>query len=223
MMTTAANPGRFGPAFEWLGVERAWSRTRGSPEVIIAIVDEGVQVDHPLLGPNVERDLAHHPVSADACEIPGTHAAGVAAGRHSEVDNFSGVAPGCRILPVRFAARAGAQALDLAQAIEYAVEMGACIINIAHAADVSLPCVQRAIQYAATRNALVVCPAGADAGVPAAEDQAPNVIRVMPVDADCRPLANYPAAAAHLAAPGFARVEKGAMKVAVRWLRRKST
>lgn len=206
MTMTAAEPGRFGTAFDWLGVERAWTRTRGSSDVLIAIVDEGVQVDHPLLGPNIQRDLAHHPVSADAYEIPGTHAAGVAAGRHSDVESFSGVAPGCRILPVRFAVRAGAQALDLAQAIEYAVEMGACIINVSHAADLSLPCVQRATQYAATRNALVVCSAGAEAGVSVAEDNAPNIIRVMSVDEDCRPLANYTATATHLAAPGFARV-----------------
>lgn len=172
MMTTAAEPGRFGAAFARLGVERAWSRTRGSPDVLIAIVDEGG-----------------------------------AAGPHSDAESFSAVAPGCRVLPVRFAARAGAQALDLAQAIEYAVEMGACIINVAHAADRSLPCVHRAIQYAATRNVLVICSAGADAAPTADDDDTPNVIRVMSVDEDGRPLANY--TAAHLAAPGFARVPHG--------------
>jgi subtilisin family serine protease len=206
MMMTAAEPGRFGAAFDWLGVERAWTRTRGSSEVLIAIVDEGVQVDHPLLGPNIERDLAHYPLSADACEIPGTHAAGVAAGRHSDVESFSGVAPGCRILPVRFAARAGAQALDLAHAIEYAVEMGACIINLSHSADAGSADVRRAIQYAGTRNTLVVCSAVADAGASPSEDDVPNFLRVLPIDEDCRPLTNYSAGSAHLAAPGFARV-----------------
>jgi hypothetical protein len=153
MMTTAAEPGRFGAAFDRLGVERAWSRTRGSPDVLIAIVDEGG-----------------------------------AAGPHGDAESFSAVAPACRVLPVRFAARAGAQALDLAQAIEYAVEMGACIINVSHAPDMSLPCVHRAIQYAATRNALVVCSAGADARPPEGDDDTPNVIRVMSVDEDGRPL-----------------------------------
>ena len=206
MTMTAAEPGRFGAAFDWLGVERAWTRTRGSSDVLIAIVDEGVQVDHPLLGPNIQRDLSHHPVSADAYEIPGTHAAGVAAGRHSDVECFSGVAPGCRILPVRFAGRAGAQALDLAHAIEYAVEMGACIINLSHAAEVHSTDVLRAIQYAGTRNALVVCSAGDRADVTTSEEDTPNVLRVLPVDEDSRPLANYSAGTAHLAAPAFARV-----------------
>jgi subtilisin family serine protease len=202
--------GSLGVAFDWLGVKRAWTRTRGDAAVVVAIVDEGGPADHPLLGPNIQRDLAHHPVSADTYEIPGTHAAGVVAGRHSDADDFSGVAPGARLLPVRYTTRAGTQAFDLAHAIEYAVEMGACIINVSHAADLSAPCVQRAIQYAATRNALVVCSAGAGTGVRVSEDVAPNIIRVLAVDQECRPLPDCygrePAAAAHLAAPGFARV-----------------
>ena len=200
--------GSLGAAFEWLGVQRAWTRTRGNRAVVIAIVDEGVQSDHPLLGPNIQRDLAHHPVSADADEIPGTHAAGVAAGRHSDVENFSGVAPGARILPVRFTTRAGTQAFDLPHAIEYAVEMGACIINLSHAADLFAPGVQRAIQYAATRNTLVVCSARGGRAPPR-EVEVPNIIRVLPVGADARPHPDHgqpDRTAAHLAAPAFARV-----------------
>lgn len=195
--------GSLGAAFDWLGVQRAWARTRGSPDVVIAIVGEGVQIDHPLIGPNIKKDHSHQPESADAQEIPGTHAAGVAAGRHCEVEQFSGVAPGARILPVRFASR-GTHALDLAHAIEYAVEMGACIINIAHRADVSAIGVPRAIQYAATRNVLVICSACDEVTV--SEEVAPNILRVVAVDETCLPLPGQPVAAAHLAAPGFARV-----------------
>jgi subtilisin family serine protease len=205
MTISAAEQGRFGAAFEWLGVERAWKRTRGAPDVLIAIVDEGVQLDHPLLAPNIHRDSMPHAVSADSYEIRGTHAAGVVAGRHSDTDSFSGVAPAARILPVRFSTRPGAQALDLAHAIEHAAERGACIINLSHAARLSAPDVQRAIQYAATRNALVVCSAG-DADE---EDDAPNVIRVLSVDEGAQPLDATPrqdAASVHLAAPAFARV-----------------
>jgi subtilisin family serine protease len=197
----------FGAAFDWLGVQRAWTRTRGSPDVVIAIVGEGVQADHPLLGPNIKKDLARASDPSDSRELAGTHAAGVAAGRHSEVDEFSGVAPGARLLPVRFAAQ-GTEALDLAHALEYAVEMGACIINVAHGADVSATGTQRALKYAATRNVLVVCSAG-DAGAECVpEDAAPNILRVVSVDEHCRPVSDRPTAAAHIAAPGFARVPR---------------
>lgn len=206
MMMSAAEPGLFGTAFDLLGVERAWTRTRGSPDVLIAIVDEGVQLDHPLLANNIHADRARLPASVDSSEVPGTHAAGVAAGRHSDAERFSGVAPGARILPVRYTARPGMQALDLAQAIEYAVEAGASIVNLSHAGDLSLPCVQRAIQYAAARNALVVCSARATDAAQETEADMPNLLRVLAVDEQARPLANYPGGAAHLAAPGFARV-----------------
>lgn len=162
-----------GAAFDWLGVQRAWTRTRGSPDVVVAIVGQGVEADHSLSAPQV-----------------------------------SGVAPAARVLPVRFAAN-GAQALDLAHAIEYAVETGACIINVAHGADLAGTGVRRAIEYAATRDVLVVCSADADGGTPST-DYGPNLIRVLAVDTGYRPLANYsrnePAPAAHLAAPGFARM-----------------
>lgn len=204
--------GSFGAAFDWLGVKRAWARTRGSPGVLIAIVDGGVQVDHPLLGPNIPPGVARHAGSADSHEMPGTHAAGIVAGVHGGAVGFSGVAPGSRILPVRYATQGGTQALDLAHAIEYAVEMGACIVNLAYGADLAATGVPRAIQYAATRNALVVTSADHVADAPLAPEQAPNTLRVLAVDPDCKPLSNYRSprggSRADIAAPGFARVPR---------------
>jgi hypothetical protein len=205
MTMASAGTGRFGAAFDRLGVEHAWTRTRGSPDVVIGIVDRGVQLDHPLLGPNIRRDLVPPALSADSHEINGTHAAGVAAGRHSDADDFSGVAPDSRLLPVRFHAEGGPQELDLAHAIEYAVERGACIVNISAAGDLSRPATQRAVQYAATRNVLVVCAAAGPAD-PAIDETLPNLLRVLPVGEDLAPLPDYSTAVAHLAAPAFARV-----------------
>jgi subtilisin family serine protease len=206
MVMAAAFEGRFGVAFDWLGVERAWTRTRGNGSVIIGIVDAGVQVDHPLLGPNIHRDVTPPPAPGEH-EISGTHAAGVAAGRSSEAERFSGVAPDARILPVRFTTGTGPLALDLAHAIEFAVEMGASIVNLAPSSEVALPAVRRAIQYAAARNVLVVCPASASCPAPVApgeDDPMPNQIAVVSVDESFKPLSDVPAGGADLAAPGFA-------------------
>ena len=109
---------------------------------------------------------------------------------------------------MRFTNGPGPQALDLAHAIEYAVEMGACIINVSPAGEVAAPAVQRAIQYAAARNVLVVCSAP-DASSPMAladDDRVPNQINVLSVGEQWQPLANCARQSAHLAAPGFARV-----------------
>ena len=145
------------------------------------------------------------PLPRGSHEIPGTHAAGVAAGRFSEVERFSGVAPDARILPVRFSNGTGPQALDLAHAIEYAVEMGACIINVSPAGESPNRRVRRAIQYAAARNVLVVCSAP-DASSPMAladEDRVPNQINVLSIGEQWQPLGEL---RAPVRAPGRARI-----------------
>jgi hypothetical protein len=204
MTISAAPAGRFGSAFDWLGVERAWTRTRGSAAVVIGIVDQGVQLDHPLLGPNIQNH-AHPTVAAGEHEIAGTYAAGVAAG--PDIERFPGVAPDARILPVRYGTGTGTgpQTPDLAHAIEFAVEFGAHIVNLGQDAELDTPAVRRAVQYAATRNALVVCPASRHASAPAGEEPPPNLIRVLSVDERLEPLAGD-AAHGDIAAPGFARV-----------------
>ena len=207
-MTAGPTQGRFGPAFEWLGVERAWTRTRGNPSILIAIVDRGVQADHPLIGPNIQRDNAHHAAPGED-EVAGTHAAGIAAGRASDTDGFAGVAPEARILPVRFA-EPGRQTLDLAHAIEYAVEAGASIIHLAHSGDAAPPAVIRAIQYAAARNVLVVSAATASLAAMRSrevEDPVPNQITVSSINERFE-LRGSESAGADLAAPSFARVPR---------------
>ena len=205
MTISAAPQGRFGSAFDWLGVERAWIRTRGSSTVVIGIVDQGVQLDHPLLGPNIQQDHAHHPAAAGEHDIPGTHAAGVAAGRSSDVERFSGVAPEARILPVRYSTGPGPQALDLAHAIEYAVEMGAHIVNIGQDAELGTQAVRRALEYAATRNVLVVCAVSRNDDSALDDPPPPNLISVLSVNEQLEPLVGN-AARGDIAAPGFARV-----------------
>ena len=210
MTMSAAEEGRFGTAFEWLGIERAWSRTRGDPAVIVGIVDQGVQLDHPLLESNIKKDYSHHATGACDHET-GTHLAGVAAGRASEAERFSGVAPGARILPVRYSDGPGPQALDLPHAIEYAVEMGASIITLSRAGTASAHGLTRAIQYAAARNVLVVspaCPPWTDLLTREDGEALPNLMTVVALDQRREPLTTHAGGAAHLAAPGFARVPR---------------
>ena len=198
---------RYGRAFEWLGVERAWTRTRGDAGTLVAVVETGVQCDHPLLGPGIRRDHSHPaPVSGEH-ELPGTQAAGLIAGRTR--DDFAGIAPLTRLVPVRFGAGPGPQHLDLANAIEYAVEAGASIINIAAAADPGSPAVTRAIQYAAARNVLVVGAANhsvAALRARATDDPLPNQISVLSVDSSLVPHGSHGDSRADIAAPGFGRV-----------------
>jgi hypothetical protein len=167
MTIAAATRGRFGLAFDWLGVERAWIRTQGGAAVAVGIVNPEV----PLSG----------------------------------VDHFPAIAPEARLLPIRFSTAAGSPALDLAHALEYAVELGAHIINVGAEADLTQGAVRRAVQYAATRNVLVVCPAPPRDAAQSEDDPLPNVMTVLSLDEQCAPI-DPRAAGADIAAPGFARL-----------------
>ena len=99
----------------------AWDIERGDPEVVIAIIDTGVALNHPDLEANLlsrpsgeDWDFADNSpnpsgLSPDDSGSHGTHCAGIAAA----VDNAIGIiglAPGCSILPIRINLSAGRNA-----------------------------------------------------------------------------------------------------------------
>ncbi len=99
---------------------------------VIAIIDDGVDVDHPEFGTRrkivaprdaTRRNADPRPKYYD--EDHGTACAGVAcgAGRHGA----SGVAPAARLMPIRLASNLGS--LDEAEAIYWAAKKGADVIS----------------------------------------------------------------------------------------------
>jgi subtilisin family serine protease len=112
----------------------AWRYTLGSPDVLIAVLDDGVETGHPDLAANIAgagRDFTADPPRADAnpqtsADRHGTSVAGVAAARGDNGVGVSGVCPRCRILPIRVY---GSSNLGTAAAFRYAVEQGADIIT----------------------------------------------------------------------------------------------
>ena len=117
-----------------VGALEAWRYTRGSPDVLIAVLDDGVQLDHPDLAANIAspgRDFGASPAHADASpRVPadrhGTAVAGIVAARGDNGIGVSGICPLCKILPIRVE---GASSAGLAAAFRYAVEQGADVIT----------------------------------------------------------------------------------------------
>lgn len=160
----------------------AWSTTTGSAAAVIAILDSGVDVAHPdlqgslwsnvdeIAGNGLDDDgngyvddtygwdfIENDGVPQDA-EGHGTLVAGViAAGMNNGVAG-SGVCPGCRLMVLRLESLA--QELD---AIAYAIDNGADIINASYGWDAFLAPERHAFQAAYGAGVLSVVSAGNEA------------------------------------------------------------
>jgi subtilisin family serine protease len=114
------------------GLAELWEQTRGDASVRVAVVDGPVDLEHPAFaGADVQLlDVAWPAADLDGpAARHGTHVASVLFGRHD--GPVPGICPGCSglILPAFSPGRKTSQ-LELARAIELAVEAGAHVINI---------------------------------------------------------------------------------------------
>jgi cyanobactin maturation PatA/PatG family protease len=169
----------------------------GDPEICIAVLDGPVDLSHPCFqGANVRRvaTLVNDPAGAGRMSIHGTHVASVIFGQPGS--SVFGIAPRCRglIIPVfHDHQEARLSQLDLARAVEQAVQEGAHIVNISggepSASGEADPLLARAIRLCEENDVLIVAAAGNDGcqclQVPAAVG---SVLAVGAMSSDGRPL-----------------------------------
>jgi thermitase len=168
----------------------AWDTTQGSPDIKIAIIDTGVDPTHPDLMDNlqagynfVDIDTNYYKQYSYYTLLPGeiytqpgnnctdynghgTHCAGIAAAGDNGI-GVIGVAPKCKIMPVRagFSILIGGQETGvfettaIVQAINYAVDNGANVISMSFGGD-SSSVEKEAIQNAYYNNVVIVAAAG---------------------------------------------------------------
>ncbi len=112
---------------------RAWEISRGAADIVIAIVDDGVDIAHPdlrIAPGGYDFFLDNDNPSTEGVNAHGTGCAGVAAAIDNNDYLISGIAPECSILPVRIAGDDGfARDSVLAAGIRHAAEY-ADIINL---------------------------------------------------------------------------------------------
>jgi thermitase len=160
-------------ALRKVGALCAWDRTTGSAEVIVAVVDSGVDPTHPDLVDRLRTD-GYDFVDNDSDPRDehghGTHVAGIVAAVLNNNEGVAGLAPDVTILPVRVMDERGRGSdRAIARGIRFSADKGAKVINLSLGAtltlnaDEPLALVNDAIVYAQQQGALVVVAAGNDA------------------------------------------------------------
>lgn len=169
-------------AYAWslrkVDAPRAWTITRGRKDIIVAVIDTGVDPHHPELEGRVLRGhnvlAPHRPATDDNGH--GTAVAGIIAAAGRNEQGISGVAPGVSILPVKVNEQGtgAVAARTIAQGIRWAVGAGASVINASVGVvqwehgltDEQLDELQEAIRYALRHGVVVCCAAGPPGGPP---------------------------------------------------------
>jgi subtilisin family serine protease len=119
------NTGQFGgtPGAD-IEVVPAWDMIAGSPSVVIAVLDSGIDSDHPEFAGRIDPDGMDFVDSDDDPEADHPHGTWVSGCIAANADNafaVAGVDRGCTILPVKVLDRFNrGNAFDLAQGLDYA-------------------------------------------------------------------------------------------------------
>jgi subtilisin family serine protease len=199
----------FGPSGAWgqdfedlwglfrIEAPAAWESTEGE-DVVVAVVDTGLDTEHPDLVANVWHNKAEIPDNGvdddgngyiddidgwdftscaafrdEECQRPkrtgpdvhdaaghGTHVAGIIAAERDNGVGIVGVAPHSQIMAVKGLNQDGdGNSRDLAEAVVYAAENGATVINASWSGPPS-ETLRLAIDYATSLGAIVVAAAG---------------------------------------------------------------
>ncbi len=172
-----------------IGTPEAWTFTHGRSDIVVAVVDSGIDFTHPDLkaakwvnaketvngrdddhngyvddvqGWNfVEDNNQPRPFSDLNNEYHGTHVAGIIAGRYNATVGTSGVAPQVKLMALRFLnGEKSGYTSDAIKAIRYATDMGAKVINASFGSYRYTEAMKKEIERARDHGVLFVAAAG---------------------------------------------------------------
>ncbi|HYW90522.1 MAG TPA: S8 family serine peptidase, partial [Chloroflexota bacterium] len=155
--------------YQWnlrrIGMEQAWDLRPSAADVIVGVLDTGVDLTHPDLRPNLLLDLGYDFLSntprPQDDESHGTAVAGIIGAVGNNRDGVAGIAWRVKLLPIK-ALNSDGRGPDSAmvKAILYATDNGARVINISSTGSRYSAALETAVQYAQDKGALVVAAAG---------------------------------------------------------------
>ncbi len=155
----------------------AWEETKGDEEIIIAVLDTGIDMYHiDLFGKILHggRDFVNEDFDATDDNYHGTLVAGIAAADTNNYEGMAGVAWDCKILPVKVLDEEGTGTFsEVIEGIIWAADNGAHVINLSLGAEIGGESLEEAVRYAYEASVVVVAAAGNEGGAvlyPAAYD-----------------------------------------------------
>jgi len=154
---------------EAIAAWQIWDIQPGDNPVVVAVIDSGVELDHPdldgqLVPPGDWKDYVDGDATPDDSDGHGTLVARIIAAAW-DGDGMAGVCPQCRILPVRVTAGQTFDVENLIRGIDWALSHGAQVINISAGTDAwqqSSPLLRATIQDARNQGIAIVTAAGND-------------------------------------------------------------
>ncbi len=218
---TVPDDPRFGELWglEKIAAPKAWSLATGTRDIVVAVIDTGVDYTHPDLKDNLweNSDGTHGYNALNGSRDPfddnwhGTHVAGTIGAAGNNSLGVAGVNWNVRIMALKFLNSFGLGSTSGAiDCINFAVENGAHILNNSWGGGPFSNALLEAIEEADRAGILFVAAAGNSSGnldsrpfYPASYP-APNVIAVAATGPDdsLALLSSYGAASVHVAAPG---------------------
>lgn len=195
-----------------INVEQAWDETKGSG-VTVAVIDTGVSKVPDLKSTKFVKgyDFVNNKDDASDDNGHGTHVAGTIAQSTNNGYGVAGIAYEASIMPLKVLSGSGGGTIsDIAEAIKFAADNGADVINMSLGGGGASNMMEEAIKYAHSKGVVVVAAAGNE-GRNASSYPAryPDVISVSATDA-AGDKANYSnfGAGVDISAPGGSETGK---------------
>lgn len=141
----------------------AWDQTVGTSARTIAIIDTGVDLQHPDLAGKIVAgyDFVNNDSNADDDQGHGTHVAGTAAAITNNGQGVAGVDWNARIMPIKVLNSQGSgYTADIIDGVYWAADRGAHVINMSLGGGSSSSAFQSAINYAWNKGVIIVAAAG---------------------------------------------------------------
>lgn len=157
-------PAEYG--FTLTGTDRVWKIQPGRAQVVVAVIDSGIDASHPefqgQLIPGFDFTLKQPaPGGLEDGYGHGTHVAGIIGARANNGIGIAGLAPGCRLMPVRIFNNWGHSEAGISTAaIIWAVDHGAQVINASWGSPMLGESAKAAYEYAIAKDVVFVAAVG---------------------------------------------------------------